>query len=107
MRYNYSKRSGSGKLEYEREPCRVMRIQDPHKYKGQLRESKNNSWLNCEHVWVVNGQINKIDSNFRVQFRFSQIADTNLFVGNCPITEDDVIQISQAGIRGVLNLKNN
>ena len=67
--------------------------------------NRKNNWLNCEQVWVVNGQINKIDSNFKVQFKLSKIADTNLFVGNCPINEDDVIKISRSGIRGVLNLK--
>ena len=35
----------------------------------------------------------------------SKIGNTNLYVGNCPINEDDVIKLARAGIRGVLNLK--
>ena len=54
---------------------------------------------------MINGEINKIDSNFKVQFKLSKIGYTNLFVGNCPTNEDDVIRIARAGIRGVLNLK--
>ena len=38
-----------------------MEIQDPQLYKGQLRVNRKNSWLNCHKVWVVNGEINKID----------------------------------------------
>ena len=106
VRYNYSKRcQSSGLQEWEREPCRMMEIQDPRLYKGQLRVNRKNSWLNCHKVWVVNGQINKTDSNFRVNFKFSKIADTRLYVGNCPITEDDVMALAAEGVKGVLSLK--
>lgn len=40
-----------------------------------------------------------------MQFKVSQIGDTKIYVGNCPITEDDVSEIAKAGIRGVLSLK--
>lgn len=74
-------------------------------YKGQLRVNRKNTWLNCHKVWVVNGQINKTDSNFRVHFKFSRLGDTGLCVGNCPITEDDVVQLARAGVKAVLSLK--
>lgn len=34
MRYSYSKRLSNGDIEWEREPCRFMEIQDPSLYQG-------------------------------------------------------------------------
>ena len=61
------------KNQFERLPCRVMAIQDSKTYAGQLRDQKYNEWMNTDMVWIVNGELNKADLNFRRTFHINEI----------------------------------
>ena len=52
----------------------------------------------------MNGLVNKIDDNFVGGISFDKIGDTNIFIGNFPAIEEDVITMVKAGVTGVLNL---
>lgn len=90
-------------MDWEREPCRELEIGDPSQYRGQLR--KKNQWLNTQKVWIVNGQINKIDANFKENFNFSELPGTQIILGNAPGNEADIQKLASIGVKSVLNLK--
>ena len=79
--------------EWESDPDRVLRIQDP----STFEELNEDSSLN----FIVNGRIQVIDERFRCDY---EIGDTNILVGQIPKSEEDVKYIASMGISGVLNL---
>ena len=79
-----------------------MVIQDPQFYTGQT--NKDNTWINQENVWIVNGEVNKVDSHFRVEFLCNRIGETNLYLGNQPLYENDFKTLADNEICGVLSL---
>ena len=105
--YSYSK-TGKNKKEfiYEREPSRIMEIQKPQTYRGELGLQKSSQWRNWDKVWIVNGHIEKADGNFLGELFCSKIGDSGLCIGTYPSKEEDVQRLQQAGITGVLNLMN-
>lgn len=65
MIYKYSIRNDAeGTTVWEREPSRVLSIQDPNNYKGELGQQGSNIWRNVDKVFIVNGQIEMTDANF-------------------------------------------
>ena len=102
IRYNYSKKT-LDKVDWEQEPCREMVIADPSQYHGQLR--KKNQWLNSQKVWIVNGQINKLDANFKENFNYSELPGTGIIIGNTPGNEKDIQELASLGVKAVLNLR--
>jgi len=53
-----------GTTVWEREPSRVLSIQDPNNYKGELGQQGSNIWRNVDKVFIVNGHIEMTDANF-------------------------------------------
>lgn len=82
--------------QVERLPCRVMAIQDSKTYTGQLRDTKYCTWIDTDMVWIVNGELNKADLNFRRVFHINEIEmekvladkkkEGRLFIGSKPET---------------------
>jgi hypothetical protein len=65
MIYKYSIRNDvEGITVWEREPSRVLSIQDPNNYKGELGQQGSNIWRNVDKVFVVNGHVEMTDANF-------------------------------------------
>ena len=63
--YKYSIRNDAeGTTVWEREPSRVLSIQDPNNYKGELGQQGSNIWRNVDKVFIVNGHIEMTDANF-------------------------------------------
>lgn len=103
--YSYSKSDPNQRdFIYEREPSRIMEIQDPDNYRGELGLQKSSQWRNWDKVWIVNGHIEKADGNFLGELFFTKVGDTGVCIGTHPAKEEDVERLSQAGITGVLNL---
>jgi protein-tyrosine phosphatase len=65
---------------------------------------KKYQWENTSKVWIVNGQINKLDANFRMNFNYSKIGDTGLYVGTNPLQETEIQRLSREGISAVFCL---
>ena len=81
-----------------------MQIENPHLYDGHLARMKDSKQMNCERVWIVNGQIHKADANIRYNFNFSKLGETGIYIGTNPQSEIDIHKLSQDGITAVLNL---
>jgi hypothetical protein len=65
MIYKYSIRNDvEGITVWEREPSRVLSIQDPNNYKGELGQQGSNIWRNVDKVFIVNGHVEMTDANF-------------------------------------------
>ena len=45
-----------------------------------------------------------LDSKFKLNFTFSQLLDTGIYIGNNPIIEDDIQKLSNEGISAIINL---
>lgn len=78
---------------------------DYNNYKefGRLPSNeKKLEWRNVEHVFLVNGHIEKADANFVGGMTFDKIGDTGIFLGPYPQTEADTEVLSQSGITGIL-----
>jgi hypothetical protein len=84
--YSYSKSNLRNLKDcvYEREPSRIMEIQDPETYRGELGSQKSSQWKNWDKVWIVNGHIEKVDSNFMGELFFTKVGDTNICIGSYP-----------------------
>lgn len=88
--YSYSKSSQNKKdIIYEREPSRIIQIQDPEKYQGELGAQKSSQWRNWDKIWIVNGHIEKADGNFLGELFFSKIGETGICLGTYPSEEQD------------------
>ena len=85
MIYKYSIRNDvEGITVWERAPSRVLSIQDPNNYKGELGQAGSNIWRNVDKVFIVNGHIEMTDANFVGGLSFDQIGDTGIFIGPYP-----------------------
>lgn len=65
-------------LQWEREPYRVLEVQDAMLYKGQLKYKNSSDWVNTDKVWIVNGHVEKIDANFHKGFEIHEISVDNI-----------------------------
>ena len=112
------KQGGDNKIEYfyslksfekettvsEREPFRLLDIQDPFTYRGELSFNKS-SVQTSSKVFIVNGKIEKVDDNFAGGFYFNKIKKCSIMVGSCPLTAGDINKIKGAGATAVFNIQ--
>lgn len=104
--YKYSVRDdGADTTIWEREPSRVLDLQDPNGYKGELGHAGSNMWRNVSKAYVVNGHCEMADANFVGGLTFDQIGDTGIFIGPYPQLEQDTQAMMEAGITGVFNVQ--
>ena len=84
----------------EREPSRILEIQDAKLYKGELSKQGSMNWVNTDKVWIVNGHVEKTDANFYKDFSINEVLIDNIspeiqqgkiFMGAQPETEIDTI----------------
>ena len=106
--YSYSKSdaqySRRDEFIYEREPSRILEIQTPESYRGELGLQKSSQWKNWDKVWIINGHIEKADGNFLGDLFYSKIGDTGISVGTYPLGIEDCDRILSMGVTGVLNV---
>lgn len=103
--YYYSlKKFGAKDIVYEREPHRLIEIQDPLLYRGQLGAAKRTR-QDSNKVFIVNGVIEKQDGNLNGGFFFNKVKDAKIIIGTYPMTLNDVLRIKKAGATAVLNLQ--
>lgn len=103
IEYNYSIKKDyvqSESWEWERQPARKINVMQPQYYKGNQSESLQ--LLN--DCFIVNGILEKFDTNFLSEFHVEKIGDTQIYVGSYPKSEGDIIWLKQKGITGILNL---
>jgi len=107
-----AKESGS-----EREPCRVLEIQEAKSYSGELGQQGSNLQKNTKKVWIVNGHVEKADGNFHRHFNVSEIkfnninrseqqvqGDGKLFIGPCPQSFKDFEKLRDLDVMAVVSL---
>ena len=99
-----SKLFNSNDVVYEREPHRVIEIQDPLHYRGQLGINKS-SVQDSHKVFIVNGKIEKADGNFNGGFFFNKIKDSGVIIGTYPLSQNDILRMQRAGTTAVLNIQ--
>lgn len=92
-------------IVYEREPHRIIEVQDPLLYRGELAAQKSKIWKDTHKVFIVNGRIDKADGNFLGGFFFNKIKDTNIILGSYPLSHNDLLRMKNAGVTGVLNIQ--
>ena len=89
--YGYSKSDASSReFLYEREPSRILKIQQPELYRGELGAQKSSQWRQWDRVWIVNGHIEKADANFLGELFYTRIGDTRACLGTYPASEEEV-----------------
>ena len=91
--------------EPERDPMRFLHLHGPSVYNGQLGKHNLSQQANCASVFIVNGSVDKCDSNFIGDFFFEKLPDHDIFQGSYPSSIDDIIKLSEAGVNAVLNLQ--
>ena len=98
IKYNYELVSGvRQKSETERDPARVLEIQNATSFKGEERFRSNK-------CWVVNGVVEREDGNFLKEFFITKIEKSGVYVGSYPGQESCVRKLKEKGITAVLNL---
>lgn len=106
IEYLYSmKNFKSQEVVFEREPYRVLEIQDPIFYRGTLAHKESSFVTNSHKAFIVNGKIDKADGNFEGGFIFNWIQDHNVILGTYPLSMNDVHRIKEAGVTAVLNIQ--
>ena len=45
-----------------------------------------------------------MDANFKLNFTFSQLLDTGIYIGNRPLIENDIQKLSNEGISAIIDL---
>ena len=68
LQYFFTIRKGDGTEVVERKPIRIIDLQNPNRYRGQLGSQNSPLWLNTDRVWNVNGAVFKADGNFLNRF---------------------------------------
>ena len=105
IHYTYSLKNDfhvdiSQQNQVEREPSRILEIQDAKLYKGELSKQGSMNWINTDKVWIVNGHVEKTDANFFKDFSINEVLIDNIsaeiqegkiFMGATPETEIDTI----------------
>lgn len=89
----------------EREPERGFEIQDPQTYRGQLGALGQNVWNNTDHVFIVNGVVNKADGNFEGPFYMKSLEGTSISIGTFPKDDFDAKKIKELGCTALLDLQ--
>jgi hypothetical protein len=111
------RQGGENKIEYfyslksfqkdtavpESEPCRVLDIQDPADYRGELAYHKTSVQTEPQ-VWIVNGKIERADGNFAGGFYFNKIKNSGIIVGSCPLGSADMERVKAARATCVMNI---
>lgn len=106
IKYKYSIHNNNQDTNvWEREPSRVLDIQDPNNYYGELGKAGSNMWRNVDKAFIVNGHVEKADANFVGGLTFEEIGNTKIFIGPYPQIEEDTETMRAAGITGVLNVQ--
>ena len=104
IRYSY-RLQGNSTMGFgmERDPRRIVNIQNPDQYKGHLGQQGCSQQF--EHrVFVVNGYVDKCDGNFHGGFIMQRIADTGIYLGSYPSQDIHFRQIINEGCGAVMNL---
>ena len=106
IEYTYSMKDfETQEIINEREPHRIIEIQDPILYRGELGYQKSNVWRDTHQVFIVNGKLEKVDGNFQGGFFFNKVKDTRVILGTFPLTQKDLNQIQEIGATAVINLQ--
>ena len=106
IEYLYSmKNFKSQEVVFEREPYRVIEIQDPFFYRGQLAHKESSYVTKGQKAFIVNGKIDKADGNFEGGFFFNWIQDSQIILGTYPLSMNDVNRLKEAGVTAVLNVQ--
>ena len=84
---------------------RVLEIQDPYKYLGQVGDNRNTQQTSNQ-VFAVNGFIDKCDANLMSGF-FINLVDNidGIYAGSYPSSLSDMQKILNQRIPAVLNLQ--
>jgi hypothetical protein len=90
---------------WEREPSRVLDLQDPSTYTGQLGKAGSDMWRNVDNAFVVNGHVEKADANFVGGLTYEVIGNTKIWIGPYPQIEQDTQTMRDSGITGILNVQ--
>ena len=65
IEYTYSmKNFETQEIVHEREPYRLIEIQDPLLYRGELGFQKSSFWKETHKAFIVNGRLERADGNF-------------------------------------------
>lgn len=106
MRYTFIRRNRvTGEQVWERDPKRLVDLQDPNTYRGQLGAARSCLWLNTDRCYCVNGCVFKADGNFLNPFFYKRIGDTWITLGSYPINEIDYQRVRTSGASAVLNIQ--
>ena len=104
--YGYSMKSfGSDEIVYEREPHRIIELQDPEDYRGQVGLHKLNAWNDTHKIFIVNGRIEKFDGNIMGGFYFNRFKDSRLLIGTYPLSLNDILRLKKAGVTAIFNIQ--
>lgn len=104
--YSYSKSNQQGtEIVNERGLNRSFSIQPPEAYQGQLGLQKSVHWQHSGDVWIVNGVVDKADSNFLGGLFFDRVGETQILLGTYPLYDSDVVKMQDQGITAVLSLQ--
>ena len=76
-------------LQTERDPYRLIKIQQPHDYDGRLGAAQNCFHLKDDDCWIVNGWLFKADGNFLDKFFILETGSPNLLMGSYPGSDID------------------
>ena len=83
---------------------RVLEIQDPYKYLGQMGD-QGTTEQTSNQVFAVNGFIDKCDANLMTGFFINQVDNIDgIFAGSYPASLADMQKILNQRISGIINL---
>jgi hypothetical protein len=104
--YSFQKRNNRrAEVILEREPKRMIDIQNPKSYSGTYGKKKDDEQGHGNNVYIINGILNKVEGNFLSGFFISEIANSNIVIGPYPLYEIDCAKIASTGVTQVLNLQ--
>lgn len=84
---------------------RILEINDPCQYKGQLGQVGSSLQTNTDRIFIVNGEADKCDANFLDAFFIEKVDGKQLFVGSYPLYDSDIKYIEELGINSILNIQ--
>ena len=99
--YHYKMVNKHGEVVERKSGLRQIMITDPNKYEGAVIDSPY-VYRDTKEVFVVNGKVIKIDSNFMRPFEITKLGTSNVFIGSLPITIKDYYQLEDNQISAVL-----
>ena len=90
----------------KRDPWRILNIEDPGKYRGQLGDNGSTEQRYSDLVFSVNATVDKVDGNLISEFFIYQIEGNNsIYAGSYPSNSNEVHLIVKQGVQSVLNLQ--